>query len=224
MNKRNIIFIIILLISCFAFASCKTNSDTQKETTNNVLQTNEASKNKLITFQELVEKSDCCVIVSINPNDKTELNSKEINGEYYTDVKVGGFSEYSEIFDILPERITIIQKGSAFLEETNETKTTRFYYLFLNKSEVENTYYITNNKTGVIETDFNYLYPFDKNLSKELNEKFYDKRHKPDSRFRSWLIDEYKFSEIMYETFDITTKDNIIENTTTNPNTTAIAS
>lgn len=221
MYKRKIILITILTIFCFNLSSCKTISNIQKETTSHTLFTNDVSENTSSTFQKLIEESDCCVLISVNPKDKTDFNSKIIGDEYYTDVKVNDFSEYSDIFDAFPERITVIQKESAFLEETNETKRTRFYYLFLNKSEVENTYYITNNKTGVIETDFNYLYPLDESLSEELNTKFDDKQHKPDSRFRSWLTNEYNFSETMYETPENTIKDDIIENTTTNPNATS---
>lgn len=222
MNKKVLVISLILLISCTIFISCDNDNVNQTDSTRTTSEN--ISESDYWTFDKLIEESDCCVLVSVNPKNKTEFNSKTIDDEYYTDVKVGDFSEYSEIFDILPERITIIQKGSAFLEETNETKRTRFYYLFLNKSEVENTYYITNNKTGVIETDFNYLYPLDESLSEEFNRKFNDKQHKPDSLFRSWLTNEYKFSETMYEISEFTIKDDIIENTTNNPNITAIAS
>jgi len=183
MNKRILTIFLILLISCTTFISCKNDNVNQQDSTN--ITSENISENNYWTFDKLVEESDCCVLVSVNPKDKEEYNSKIIDNEYYTDVKVGDFSENSTIFDVFPEKITIIQKGSAFLEESNETKRTRFYYLFLNKSKTENTYYITDNINGVIETDFNYLYPFDENLSKELNKKFYDKRRKPDFCFSS---------------------------------------
>lgn len=213
MNKKFII-LLVLVLSCMFFTSCKNSSSLQGITVNNSLQTN--SENTSTQFQKLVDESDCCVIVSVNPKEKDEFDSKEINGEYYTDVKVESFSEYPEVFDIFPERITVIQKGSAFLEEANQANRTRFYYLFLNKTEDENTYYLTYNKSGAIETDFNYLYPLDKGLTEDLNEKFTHKRHKPDLLFRVWITSEYEFSEVMYETFESSIKDVTTENTATN--------
>lgn len=178
-----------------------------------VIQMNPISEPTSSQFQKLVNESDCCVLISVNPKDKTDFNSKIIGDEYYTDVKVNDFSEYSDIFDAFPERITVIQKESAFLEETNELKKTRFYILFLNKTENEHTYYITNNKNGVIETDLNYLYPFDEALKNELDENFEAKSPHQFRKFLSWLTNEYKFSETTYET----SKSTITKNTTTNP-------
>lgn len=178
-----------------------------------VIQMNPISEPTSSQFQKLVNESDYCVIVSVNPKEQNEFNSKEINGEYYTDVKMNSFSEYTKIYNNFPERITIIQKESAFLEETNELTKTRFYILFLNKTENEHTYYITNNKNGVIETDLNYLYPFDEALKNELDENFEAKSPHQFRKFLSWLTNEYKFSETTYET----SKSTITKNTTTNP-------
>ena len=178
-----------------------------------VIQMNPISEPTSSQFQKLVNESDYCVIVSVNPKEQNEFNSKEINGEYYTDVKMNSFSEYTKIYNNFPERITIIQKESAFLEETNELTKTRFYILFLNKTENEHTYYITNNKNGVIEIDLNYLYPFDEALKNELDENFEAKSPHQFRKFLSWLTNEYKFSETTYET----SKSTITKNTTTNP-------
>lgn len=185
-----------------------------------VIQMNPISEPTSSQFQKLVNESDYCVIVSVNPKEQNEFNSKEINGEYYTDVKMNSFSEYTKIYNNFPERITIIQKESAFLEETNELKKTRFYILFLNKTENEHTYYITNNKKGVIETDLNYLYPFDEALKNELDENFEAKSPNQFKKFLSWLTNEYKFSETTYKTSEPTSTETITKTTTTNPNVT----
>lgn len=212
MDKKFTILLTLLSISCIFFSACKKNLNSQ-EITNNNSYTDYTSESISNSFQKLVNESDYCVIVSVNPKEQNEFNSKEINGEYYTDVKMNSFSEYTKIYNNFPERITIIQKESAFLEETNELKKTRFYILFLNKTENEHTYYITNNKNGVIETDLNYLYPFDEALKNELDENFEAKSPHQFKKFLSWLTNEYKFSETTYET----SKSTITKNTTTNP-------
>lgn len=214
--KKIISLSLLLCIITVIFLSCNKNEikGDAKENENVVTERIEC------TFDKLVQESDCCVLVSVNPKEQEKFNSKVENGEYFTDVKVESFSEYSEDYNFFPERITVIQKGTAFLEETNADKKTRFYYLFLNKTIDENVYYLTNNKSGVIETNFSYLCPLDENLSKELNQKFTHNHRKPDSLFRNWLVNEYEFSSAMYETTETFTKDDFTNITTTNLNTT----
>lgn len=144
---------------------------------------------KPITFDELIEESDCCVRVYLKNLDGSLATSKKIGKNYYIDMRV--FRNGERDLNVLEEKITIIQENEPYLE-TYKLDEIPGYILFLTKADTENTYYVTGGKSGVIRTDYTHLYAIDDNLQQELNEYFTDV-----FVFEEWRKNIYNFSADM---------------------------
>lgn len=198
--------IIIAIIFFTFFTSCNRNDDTnQLNSTNPSTSENTSSDNW--SFQKLTKESDCCLIVFVNQDEKENWNSKVIDGEYYSTFKLSK-PQYIPQFFSFPDEITIIQKESAFLEKRKTDEDVRFYIVFLNETDIDNTYYITGNTYGVIEIENAFdLVPLEKSQKSEINQKFPpDESQEQFILFEKWLTEEY------YKDFEFTTaySDNIV--------------
>lgn len=174
MKKLVASLLVLSLISCLS--ACSTNKEN-------------------VTFEEIIEKSDRCVVVSTislrsgrcgvlnTPSSKDsettreDLETRREGNVYYTDVEVlwGDTEE-------LPEYITIVQEKSNYIKEDN------IYAVFINESsENENHFYVTEGKSGAIYVKGNEFTCLDKSLQKNAEEIFgttYDD-------FEEWLFAEY---------------------------------
>lgn len=162
-----------------------------------------------LTFDELIEESDCCVSVSLfGPFAYDErATSKKVGNNYYIDMWVAYYFERDRNF--FPERITIIQEDEAFLETVDPEFSSSMYLLFLTKADEENTYYVTGGKNGVIRIRNPFFKAKNDNLNSELQEKFKDTEV-----LYNWLENTYKFSS------DMIPDDSTWEYTTFPPSTT----
>ena len=199
MNKKLLVVFLIAIIFLTVLISCNENTVTnQLNNTNPSTSENTLSDNW--SFKKLAEESDCCLIVFVNQDEKENWNSKVVDGEYYSTFKLSK-PQYIPQFFSFPDEITIIQKESAFLEKRKIGENVRFYIVFLNETDIDNTYYIAGNTYGVIEIENSYdLVPLEKSLESEINKKFpIDESQDQFNVFRKWLIDEY------YKDFEYTT-------------------
>lgn len=194
-HKKIIVFFIILifLVACSMA----------------VLTSSESLGKANLTFNELIEKSDCCVFVSLfGPFAyDEEAISKKVGNNYYIDMWVAHCSERDRNF--FPERITIIQEDEPFLETVDPEFSSSMYLLFLTKADEENTYYVTGGKNGVIRISNPFFKAKNDNLNSELQEKFKDTE-----ALENWLENNYKFS------YDMIPDDSTWEYTTFPPDTT----
>ncbi len=153
--KKVISFLLILsLIGCLS--ACSTNKEK-------------------VTFEEIIEKSDRCVVVATAFYQPQKTMRK--GNLYYTEVEaLWGDTEG------LPELITIVQ------EKSNYIKKDKLYAVFINESsEGENYFYVTEGKSGAICLDGAEVDCLDNSVQKNAEEIFgetYDE-------FEKWLYDEY---------------------------------
>lgn len=202
MNKRILTIFLVLLISCATFISCNNDNVNQQDSTN--ITSENISENNYWTFDKLVEESDYCVLVSANKEEKENWNSEIIDGEYYTTLKIHKTVYIPQLSDF-PDEITIIQKENAFLEETKPDKKVRFFFIFLNKSNKDDTYYITGDKSGVIEADGKILSPLNEQLKSEIDKKFSTENSQNQSKkFEHWLGTDYFSEDAITQANDIT--------------------
>ena len=194
--KKFVSFFLLLSITTTFLLSC------DKADKNNITKENEnvVTETTEWTFDKLVQESDCCLIIGVIQDEKENWNSKVVDGEYYSTFKLSK-PQYIPQFFSFPDEITIIQKESAFLEKRKIGENVRFYIVFLNEMDIDNTYYIAGNTYGVIEIGNSYdLVPLEKSLESEINKKFpIDESQDQFNVFRKWLIDEY------YKDFEYTT-------------------
>ena len=151
--------------------------------------TSNHTKETAITFNELIKESDCCVRVYLKNLDGSFATSKKIGKNYYIDMRV--FRSGERDLNVLEETITIIQENEPYLE-TYKLDEIPGYILFLTKADNENAYYVTGGKSGVIRTDYMYLYAINDGLQEELDEYFTDV-----FIFEEWRKNIYNFSADM---------------------------
>lgn len=197
MNYKKIVsFFLLLSITTTFLLSCNKydKNNITKETENVVTETTEW------TFDKLAEESDCCLIIGVIQDEKEKWNSKVVDGEYYSTFKLSK-PQYIPQFFSFPDEITVIQKESAFLEKQKIGENVRFYIVFLNEADEDNTYYITGNTYGVIEIENAFdLVPLEKSQKSEINQKFPpDDTQEQFVIFKEWLTKEY------YKDFEYTT-------------------
>lgn len=147
-----------------------------------------SSKKEKITIEEIIEKSDRCVVVSTITPDQN-IKTTRVGNFYHTQVYV-----LCGDLEGLPSSryITIIQENSNYL------KMEKIYAVFINESsENENHFYVTEGKSGAIYIkDKNEFTCLDKSLQKNAEEIFgttYDD-------FEEWLFDEYKVERSLVST------------------------
>ncbi len=198
MSKKLLSFFLIAIIFFAIFVLCKRN-DITNQFNNTPPNSSENISSDNWTFQKLAEESDCCLIIGVNQNEKENWNSKVIGDEYYSTFKLSK-PQYIPQFFSFPDEITVIQKESAFLEERKVGENVRFYIVFLNETDIENTYYITGNTYGVIEINGYNLVPLVKSQKSEIDKNFSnDKSQEQFIEFKEWLTKDY------YKDFEYTT-------------------
>ena len=199
MNKKFLVVFLIAIIFLTVLISCNENTVTnQLNNTNPSISENTSSDNW--SFKKLSEESDCCLIIGVNQDEKENWNSKVVDGEYYSTFKLSK-PQYIPQFFSFPDEITVIQKENAFLEKQKIGENIRFYIVFLNETDIDNTYYITGNTYGVIELENAFdLVPLEKSMKSEINKKFPpDDSQEQFILFEKWLTEEY------YKDFEYTT-------------------
>ena len=208
MYKR-IICVLFVIAFILIMPSCETTKKYYSDLTD--------INNETVTLDSLKNSSDFCTVISAYSFYETKTEKNKIYTtvcfrprdwqENYMSANLIDATLIKGQIDVHPgqksKTITIIEYDKSYIKPGNK------YIVFLNKSEYDNTYYLSSGKSSLFTCHSGGdITPVDYKLKKEIKEYWNDEM----VTFSVWFSKNYpEPPQVLEDTF---------ENTTTNPNTT----